>query len=289
MGDAAPTARRRSRLRTVWLVLALTALALALIAAKAWHDTMAEPVVRRATVTLAQLPPGTRPIRLALLADIHVAGPDMPPSRLAAIVRQVNALQPDLVLIAGDFVSDKRTATRHYPTGQALAPLGELTPVLATVAVPGNHDHWRDMRGVRLELARRGVVVLANEARRFGPLVIGGLDDDFTGQADLPAALRAMEALGGVPLVLSHSPDPFPDVPSSVGLMLAGHTHCGQLRYPWGGSPATMSRYGERYACGVVREEGKLLITTAGLGTSVLPFRFGTRAEIWLVELRPLD
>lgn len=289
MGDAAPTARKRSRFRTVRLVLALAALALALIAAKAWHDTMAGPVVHRATVALAQLPPGTRPIRLVLLADIHVAGPDMPPSRLAAIVRQVNALQPDLVLIAGDFVSDKRTATRHYPTGQALAPLGALVPAIATVAVPGNHDHWRDMQGVRLELAQRGVVVLANEARRFGPVVIGGLDDDFTGHADLPATLRAIEALGGAPLMLSHSPDPFPDVPSSVGLMLSGHTHCGQLRYPWGGSPATMSRYGQRYACGVVREEGKLLITTAGLGTSVLPFRFGTRPEIWLIELRPLD
>lgn len=69
--------------------------------------------------------------------------------------------------------------------------------------------------------------------------------------------------------------------------MLAGHTHCGQLRYPWGGSPATMSRYGDRYSCGVVRQDGKVLITTEGLGTSVLPFRFGTKPEIWLIELRP--
>ena len=68
--------------------------------------------------------------------------------------------------------------------------------------------------------------------------------------------------------------------------MLAGHTHCGQLRYPWGGSPATMSRHGDRYACGLVREDGKVLITTAGLGTSVLPFRFGTRPEIWLFEVK---
>jgi predicted MPP superfamily phosphohydrolase len=94
-----------------------------------------------------------------------------------------------------------------------------------------------------------------------------------------------MDSLGAAQVLLSHSPDPFPDVPRPL-LMLAGHTHCGQLRYPWGGSPATMSRYGERYACGLVRERGGVLVTGAGLGTSVLPFRFGSRPEIWLIEVR---
>ena len=133
----------------------------------------------------------------------------------------------------------------------------------------------------------RSALVLATQARRFGPLVLGGLDDDFTGRADLPATLAAMEELGGAPVLLSHSPDPFPDVPRGSALMLAGHTHCGQWRYPWGGAPATMSRYGNRYACGLVRENGNVLIVTAGLGTSLLPIRFGTRPEIWLIELRP--
>lgn len=67
--------------------------------------------------------------------------------------------------------------------------------------------------------------------------------------------------------------------------MLAGHTHCGQLRHPWGGAPATMSRYGEPYAYGLVRENGRVLVTGAGVGTSVLPFRFGTRPEIWLIRI----
>lgn len=209
----------------------------------------------------------------------------MPPARVERIVAQINALHPDLVLIAGDLVSDKRIASRHYSTAAAVAPLGKLAPALATVAVPGNHDHRRNAGEVRRELAQAGAVVLANRAQRFGPLVIGGLDDDYTGHADLPATLAAMDALGPAQILLSHSPDPFPDVPRPL-LMLAGHTHCGQLSYPWGGSPATMSRYGERYACGLKREQGKVLITGAGLGTSVLPFRFGTRSEIWLIEVR---
>ena len=265
--------------------LAIVAVLLVVFAAKAWHDTLSEPVVRHATILLPAYPPGARPLTIALISDIHVAGPDMPPARVERIVGQIDALHPDLVLIAGDFVSDKRIATRHYSTAAAVAPLARLSPRLATVVVPGNHDHWRDAGEVRRELAEVGAVVLANDARRFGPLVIGGLDDDYTGHADLSATLAAMDRLGGPQVLLSHSPDPFPDVRHPL-LMLAGHTHCGQLAWPWGGSPATMSRYGNRYACGLKRERGSVLITGAGLGTSVLPFRLFTRPEIWLIEVR---
>ena len=289
MQDEATTQPPRRKTGKARIALALAAMAVLGLGAKAWHDTMADPVVHRAAVTLPRLPAGAAPLRVVLLSDIHVAGPDMPPERLAGIVAQVNALQPDLVLIAGDLVSDKRTATRLYPTAEAVAPLAGLRPRLATVVVPGNHDHWRDMPAIRRELERAGAVVLANQARRFGSLTVGGLDDDYTGRADLPATLRATIALGGAPLLLSHSPDPFPEVPPGSALMLAGHTHCGQLRLPVIGAPATMSRYGDRYSCGLKRQYGNVLVTTAGLGTSVLPFRFGTRPEIWLIELRARD
>jgi uncharacterized protein len=287
MGSETADGPKRSRFgkkrRATLVVIALLSLGLA---ARAWHDTTVDPVVRRATIAMPAYPADAPPLTIALISDIHVSGPDMPPVRLAAIVEQVNALRPDIVLIAGDLVSDKRLATRHYSTAQAVAPLARLAPAIATVVVPGNHDHWRDVGAVRRELANVGAVVLANEVRRFGPLVIGGLDDDYTGHADLPATLTAMDQLGGAQVLLSHSPDPFPDVRRPL-LMLAGHTHCGQLRYPWGGSPATMSRYGDRYACGMVREDGKVLVTGAGLGTSVLPFRLFARPEIWLIEVGP--
>ena len=157
-GEAAET--KRGRFRKVRIALALAALVLAVLVAKAWRDTMAEPVVRRTVVALAGLPPGTRPIRAVLLSDIHVAGPDMPPERVARIVRQLNALHPDLVLIAGDFVSDRGLATRHYSIEDSIAPLGQLRPTTATVAVAGNHDHWRDAGAIERTLRRHGVVGL---------------------------------------------------------------------------------------------------------------------------------
>jgi predicted MPP superfamily phosphohydrolase len=96
-----------------------------------------------------------------------------------------------------------------------------------------------------------------------------------------------MKKLGGVPVVLSHSPDPFPQVPPTVALMVAGHTHCGQIRLPIIGAVSYMSEHGGRYACGLVEEGGKTLVVSAGLGTSLLPLRLGAVPDMWLITLRP--
>lgn len=270
--------------RAVAAVLVLAVL----VGAKAWYDTMRAPVVERLVVEGPALPAGAGPVTIALFSDIHVAGPDMPPERLARIVAQVNELKPDLVAIAGDLVSEKRTASHIYTSAEVVAPLGKLSAPLGVVVVPGNHDHWFGWDKLAAELARYPqITVLRNEAMAAGPLVIGGVDDDFTGRADLPATVAAMAGKPGVPLVLSHSPDIFPNVPVNVPLVLAGHTHCGQIAWPWGGAPATMSDYGDRYACGVVRQHGKVLVTGAGLGTSLLPLRLFTHPEVWLIEIRP--
>ncbi len=252
----------------------------------AWRDTMADPVVRRTEVVMPGLPAGTPPITIVLMSDLHVANPDMPPARLARIVGQVNALSPDYVFIAGDLITDRRLATRHYQYREALAPLAGLRPKQGTFVVLGNHDHWRDPAEAARELMKLGLTVLINDYVQRGPLTIAGLDDEATQHADVPTLLAKLPKQHGATVVLSHGPDVFPRLPSDIPLTLAGHTHCGQMRYPWGGSPAYMSNYGDRYACGRIEESGHTLIITAGLGTSVLPFRFLVKPDVWLVTLR---
>ncbi|MEM6476524.1 MAG: metallophosphoesterase [Pseudomonadota bacterium] len=273
-----------SRFRKAALVLAVLA---AGIAGKAWYDTMRDPVVMQLVVESEALPAGEPPIKIAFLTDIHVAGPDMPPSRLERIVAQVNALAPDLIVITGDLVSEKRTATKIYSPEEIVEPLGGLKAPLGVALVPGNHDHWYNWPALSEQLAKHDqITVLVNEAVQMGPLAVGGVDDDFTGKADLAAMTEQLSELSGPQIVLTHSPDVFPSVPVSADLVLAGHTHCGQIAWPWGGSPATMSDYGELYACGVVEQHGKTLVTSAGLGTSLLPIRLFTQPEIWLVEIK---
>ena len=256
------------------------------IAVPAWMYTVAtsEPIVRTTIVVADGL---ATPVRLVLVSDIHVAGPDMPPRRVTRVVEQINGLRPDVVLIAGDLVSDKRTATRGYSAAEAIAPLAGLKARLRVVAVLGNHDHWRAAAAIAHELRRANVQVLTNQAARVGPLTIGGVDDAFTGHHDVERTVHLMRSSPRPRILLTHSPDVFPDVPADVVLTLAGHTHCGQIRLPLIGAVSTMSDYGERYACGRVDEDGRTLIVSAGVGTSVLPLRLGAVPDIWVVELRP--
>lgn len=285
-GEMMTRALLRSRLFR--LALAVCLLAGTLLATIGWRDTLSEPVLRRTSLELAGLADGQEPVRIALISDIHVAGPDMRPERLARIVQQINAERPDVVLIAGDLLGDdKYLVTRRYSPGQAIAPLAGLTAPLGVFVAPGNHDHWIDMSEIVRATARHGVKLLVNEAVQAGPLVIGGLDDAHIGVHDVAATMRQMERLEGGRVMLSHSPDAFPEVPRDVSLTLAGHTHCGQIAWPWGTAPLTMSRYGQRYACGRVDEGGKVLITTAGLGTSGIPLRLFAPPDIWIIDAVP--
>ena len=242
------------------------------------------PVVRRSELFVPTLATN---VRLVLIADVHVAGPDMPPGRVSRIVEQVNMLRPDIILVGGDLVSDKRFATHRYSVAQAVAPLAGLKARYGVFAVLGNHDHWRDAAAIRRQLQLAGIRVLDNDAARIGPLTIGGVDDPFTAHDDLARTLERMRSLPGPRILLSHSPDVFPEVPQDVRLTLAGHTHCGQIRLPLIGAMSTMSRYGERYACGRIDENGRTLIVTSGLGTSLLPLRLGAAPDLWVVDLRP--
>ena len=85
---------------------------------------------------------------------------------------------------------------------------------------------------------------------------------------------------------MTHSPDAFDSLPDRPLVGVAGHTHGGQIRLPLLGAPAIPSRFGQRYAYGVVREGNRTFYITAGLGTSTLPWRFNCPPEIALIELR---
>jgi uncharacterized protein len=246
-----------------------------------------DPAVHRFRYTPAAWPAGVSSVRLVLLTDTHVSGPDMPPARLRRIVETINRLNPDMVLLGGDFVSSKKLATKRYSAAEAIAPFAALHAPFGVYAVIGNHDHWDDVGAIRRELKRNGVVVLDNTAVRQGPITIGGVDDDFTGHADVRRVAEAMHRLGGIPILLSHSPDIFPATPGSIGLVLAGHTHCGQVSLPFVGPLFTASRFGRQYYCGIARSGNQTLIVSGGVGTSLLPIRLGAPPDLWVVDVGP--
>lgn len=266
-------------IRTFVAVLA----AIATLALWAFVNTRADPVVRRATLELRNWPADAAPVTVVLFSDIHIGNIAMTPERLDRIVAQVNALRPDVVVITGDFVAGHDPATGPRFAGQLTAPLSRLESRFGTVAVLGNHDNWVDAAAVRNALTAARVRVLENDAVPLGPLNIGGIGDILTGHARVEATLTAQRRLRGAPLLISHAPDIMPRL--ARGIVLAGHSHCGQVVLPIYGPLALPSGYGSTYLCGVIRERGRTAIVTAGLGTSVLPLRWGAPPDLWLLTV----
>ena len=248
-------------------------------------EARSDPVVRTATVKLPRWPAGVRPVRAVLISDIHIGSHAMDEARLSRIVDQINALNPDIVLIAGDFIygADPHGAKTK---GQALvAPLKKLHPPLGVVAVLGNHDHWTGPDDVRSRREQARITVLVNDVAVRGPIVIGGVDDDYTKHANIAATMAKLRPFEGARLVLTHSPDIAPRLPGDVRLLLAGHTHCGQGVLPFYGPVTTVSHFKDRYRCGLVLDPHLAVIVTGGLGTSGPSLRFGAPPDLWLITL----
>ena len=274
-------------MRRLLLVLALlVAFAAGLFALAVWN-ARADPVVRRASVGLPDWPAGAAPLRVAVMSDIHIGSMAMDEARLTRIVAQVNAVHPDLVLIAGDFINGYGVSDALRVEQALTRALSPLRARLGVVAVPGNHDHGTSLAVVEAALKRAGVTVVANQAIRRGPLAIGGVDDDYSGADDLPATTASLTRVGGAALLLTHSPDLATKLSPGAPFLIAGHTHCGQVRLPLIGPPFLPVRTHRRYLCGMVEDHGHRVLVTAGLGTSDLPIRWQAPPDLWLLTFGP--
>lgn len=281
----------RSWQRRVVIVASVVLLGIGVTGCVGFSNALADPVQRSSVVMVESLPATAEPIRIALLSDIHAGNAIMRPERLASIVRSVNRAAPDIVVLAGDFVigESARGAARR---AQDLHPLAGLRARNGVFAVLGNHDHWTSPDAIRASLARAGVTVLENDARKIGPIALIGIDDRFSRHDDIPRSLARAAAIGGLPVVLTHSPNLVPDLPGKVGIVLAGHTHCGQMVAPFFGPIVRYHQgnalYDQRYRCGRINERGRSIFVTAGVGSGAVPLRFGAPPDWWLIELRPV-
>ena len=233
-----------------------------------------------------------QPLRIALLGDMHMIYPWMTARHLEKIIERTNALKPDIILLLGDYVGD-------HPFGiqldafDAIKPLNDLKARCGVYAVLGNHDMRKKDRHLSnwpKAMIESSIPVLNNQsvsASCDGTVFnIAGIEDWWYGQPDIAKSLEGIDTTKPT-LFMTHNPDAFPEVPDYVALSVAGHTHGGQIRFPFIGSLAAVvpSRYGNRYAYGHIQEDGKDLFVTAGLGMTGLPLRFLNKPEIALITL----
>ena len=245
-------------------------------------------VVREQAIRIDNWPKELSGLRIAVLSDIHAGGWFINDKKLRTIVQRTNQLQPELIVICGDYMSgDGRTSDRVEPEVFG-AVLKDFQAPVGVYSVLGNHDWWYDGAKVRRGLERNGIKVLENEVAQLNAR---GTSLWLVGLADLwTRPQRIAETVGKVPegapvIAFTHNPDIFPRLPQRVPLLLAGHTHGGQVRFPLLGTVVQSSRVGEDYERGHVIENGHHLFVTTGIGTSILPLRFGVTPEIVLLTV----
>jgi predicted MPP superfamily phosphohydrolase len=240
-----------------------------------------------------------RGLRIAVLADLHACRYWMEAPRIRAIVAQTNALEPDLTVLLGDYVSaiwpKMRTNIRLESWAHELAA---LSAPLGTFAVLGNHDCRLDAARVTQVLEEAGIPVLHNQAIQLrtpaGARVwLAGLGDQralqvgrgrFKGADDLEATMRQVRGNTDPLILMAHEPDIFRRTSARIDLLLSGHTHGGQVRLPGIGPLYVPSRLSRHEIYGHVVDADRQMIVSGGLGCSRLPVRFRMPPEIVMIE-----
>jgi predicted MPP superfamily phosphohydrolase len=271
--------------------IALTVLLLFLTCISVW-SFLIEPnrlVIRHESISINNWPKELNDLKIAVIADIHAGSWCIDNEKLRQIVERTNQLQPDVIVVLGDYMSENGwTSDRVGP--EVFAPvLKDFRAPLGVYSVLGNHDWWWKGERVRGGLEANGIKVLDNEVTevktRGTSLWLAGLGDLWTRPQQIEATI--VKVPEGQPLIaLTHNPDIFPRIPKRVPLLLAAHTHGGQVRLPIIGTAIVPSNYGDRYVRGHVVENDHHLFVTSGIGTSILPLRFGVPPEIVLLTIK---
>ncbi|MBO0724163.1 MAG: metallophosphoesterase [Blastocatellia bacterium] len=241
------------------------------------------------TIAIEKLPVEFQGMRVVQLSDVHHS-PFLDEDRINEAVRMANDLGPDLVVLTGDYISHSRDYIS--PCAQAL---GRLRAPHGVFAVLGNHDHWTDGAMMRAALADQGIHVLCNESERIergsSYIRLAGVDDLMVKRDNLWQALEETY-WDETRILLSHNPAIIREAArAGVDLVLSGHTHGGQInwRLLTGRQDRKTARWLRRPSRRLMRGHAQLgstqLYVNRGLGTVVVPLRYGCPPEITLLEI----
>ncbi len=290
----------------IWPAVAAAAFAV-LCAAYGYFIEPDRLIVVEDTINIARLDPAFDGLRVVMIGDIHAGSNSIDEAKLRRIVEITNQQSPELVVMLGDYISESRTRDDRGKRILRMSPatIGEalkgINARYGVFVVMGNHDGWHGTDDIAAAFRSNGYRVLDHEVatieRNGRPLRIFGMKDHLS----LPEpwsvtsanAKRIVDASGtGDLIVLQHSPDMLGVITGTLPispdlrLILAAHTHGGQVRFPLIGAPIVPSNYGQKYLRGHIYENLVDMYVTSGIGTSILPVRFLVPPEIVVLTLR---
>lgn len=239
---------------------------------------------REVEIQLPNLPPDLDGLRLAQLTDIHL-GPFLSVKELARAVAMANEWRPHLSLVTGDMITG-----RGDPLDECLRELARLRPSDGIFGCLGNHEGFARLESYcAVEGYRLGIRFLRSETRymRFGRagLNLAGVDYQRMGGPYLEGLERLLRE-NRFNMLLSHNPDVFPAaVRQGYNLVIAGHTHGGQLAFEGMGTSFSLPRLYTPYVRGLYRERESAIYVSRGIGTVGIPMRLGADPEVTLIRL----
>jgi predicted MPP superfamily phosphohydrolase len=232
-------------------------------------------------IRLARLPKSFEGFRIAQLSDIHI-GPFMPADEVRRCVTITNQLKANLVVMTGDYLS-----WDPAPQGEVVQALAGLRAPYGVFGSLGNHESLTDTEeSITRLFATQGIRILRQES---APIRLGGDTLNLIGLDDSITDDKVVEHLvmpGTVNILLNHNPNDFDQaVELGIDLMLAGHTHGGQLSLEFLRRGLALIRLETPYVSGWYEKSGGQLYVNRGIGTTILPIRLGARPEITVLEL----
>lgn len=246
---------------------------------------------RKISLKNNKIPPNFNNFKIVFLSDIHY-GFFFKKERLQEIVSTINSLEPDLILLGGDYLdiekNDKKYKQKYV--NDLFNILSSLKSKQGIYTILGNHDYYHAHSLIAKSLEKNKIKEINNKCALIYNgsqcIQLFGIDDILEGNPNIHFFNNKKDTFS---IVLCHNPDFFEEYKNDIDydLGLSGHTHLGQVTFFGLYAPYTSSKYGQKYVKKLINDGHKTILVTSGIGSGLLPIRFFAPPEILLITLHP--
>jgi len=232
------------------------------------------------TISLSDTSVGPSSLSVAVIGDVHLPEGSKHLDAFEKLVLEIKSTQPDLVVFVGDYTSDPKAMDDMSSHRKNIINIMKLIEPVPRAVVLGNYESWSNAEEWISEFNRLGVDIMENQTSLIqtvkGNVCIRGLGDKFTNRYDY---VDYPEECENIPkFTITH--DPAGAFNAQIkGLVIAGHTHCGQISLPYFGPLWVPTDAPSDAHCGLYEDNQRTVFVTSGVGTTILPLRFGAQSQ----------